>query len=243
MIEDVKRRLERGDLEGFRVTGELLELVGGVTGESRPGGEPLHWLSDPVCETLDPPFGRGRRRRPSRVDLAWSGLALRMGANMAFVDALRALNTMKAEGVFEEYAIAGAMAVVFWTEPVPTFDLDVLVLLPAPQGGLVSLEGIYRWAQSRGYPAQDEHILIEGLPTQFVPAPNTLAREAIASAIEVDYEGVLVRVVPPEYLIALYLQPQAKTAKRRERAAMLLELPSLNRALVNDILGRHGLSF
>lgn len=27
-IEDVRRRLERGDLEGFRVTGELLELVG-----------------------------------------------------------------------------------------------------------------------------------------------------------------------------------------------------------------------
>jgi YgiT-type zinc finger domain-containing protein len=28
MIEDVRRRLERGDLEGFRVTGELLEVVG-----------------------------------------------------------------------------------------------------------------------------------------------------------------------------------------------------------------------
>ncbi|HET7293399.1 MAG TPA: YgiT-type zinc finger protein [Vicinamibacteria bacterium] len=27
-IEDVRRRLERGELEGFRVTGELLELVG-----------------------------------------------------------------------------------------------------------------------------------------------------------------------------------------------------------------------
>lgn len=28
MIEDVRRRLERGELDGFRVTGELLELVG-----------------------------------------------------------------------------------------------------------------------------------------------------------------------------------------------------------------------
>jgi YgiT-type zinc finger domain-containing protein len=27
-LEDVRRRLERGDLDGFRVTGELLELVG-----------------------------------------------------------------------------------------------------------------------------------------------------------------------------------------------------------------------
>ena len=50
-------------------------------------------------------------------------------------------------------------------------------------------------------------------------------------------------VVPPEYLIALYLQPEAKTARRRERAAMLLELPSLNRPLVDEIPRRHGLSF
>ncbi len=28
MIEDVRSRLERGELQGFRVTGELLELVG-----------------------------------------------------------------------------------------------------------------------------------------------------------------------------------------------------------------------
>jgi len=162
---------------------------------------------------------------------------------MAFADALRALNTMKAERVVEEYAITGAMALVFWTEPVPTFDMDVLVLLPTPPGSLVSLEGIYRWAESRGYAVQDEHILIEGLPTQLVPSPNALSREAIAAAVEVEYQGVLVRVAPPEYLIALYLQPQAKPAKRRERATMLLDLPNLNRGLVDDILRRHGLSF
>jgi hypothetical protein len=162
---------------------------------------------------------------------------------MAFAEALRTLNTMKAEGVIEEYAIAGAMALVFWTEPVPTFDLDVLVLLPKAPGALVSLSGIYRWAEARGYPAQDEHILVEGLPTQFVPSPNLLGREAIEAARDVDYQGVVVRVVPPEYLIALYLQPEAKTARRRERAAMLLELSSLNRPLVDEILRRHGLSF
>lgn len=166
-----------------------------------------------------------------------------MFASMAFADALRALNAIKTDGVIEEYAIAGAMAIVFWTEPVPTFDLDVLVLLPEPADGLISLDGIYRWAEARGYTAQDEHILIEGLPTQFVPFPNAVALEAIASAAEIDYEGVLVRVVRPEYLIALYLHPAAKTQKRRERATMLLALPTLNRALVDEILSRHDLSF
>lgn len=161
---------------------------------------------------------------------------------MAFADTLRALNAVKADGVIEEYAIAGAMAIVFWAEPVPTFDLDVLVLPAVPEGGLVGLGSIYRWADARGYPAQDEHIVVEGLPTQFIPAPNSLAREAIATASALEYEGESVRVVRPEYLIALYLQPQARTPRRRERAAMLLELASLNRALLDEILQRHGLS-
>lgn len=162
---------------------------------------------------------------------------------MAFADTLRALNTMKAEGVVREYAIAGAMAIVFWTEPVPTFDLDVLVLLPPATGDLVSLEGIYLWAESRGYAPEEEHVVVHGLPTQFVPSPGPLANEAIATAVDLEYEGVIVRVVRPEYLIALYLQPEARTAKRRERAAMLLELPSLDRGLVDEILRRYDLSF
>ena len=143
---------------------------------------------------------------------------------MAFADALRALNDIKKDGVIEDYAIAGAMAVVFWTEPAPTFDLDVFVRLPGPATGLV------------------EHIIIEGLPTQLIPAPNPLTVEAIAAAAELDYEGVRIRVARPEYLIALYLQPEARTQKRRERAAMLLALPTLNRALVDEILERYGLS-
>jgi hypothetical protein len=108
---------------------------------------------------------------------------------MAFADTLRVLNSMKAEGVIEEYAIAGAMALVFWTEPVPTWDLDVLVFLPAAAGPLVSLDGIHRW------------------------------------------------------IVALYLQPEARTAKRRERAAMLLEWPGLDRDRLDAILKRHELSF
>jgi hypothetical protein len=62
---------------------------------------------------------------------------------MAFADALRALNSIKGERVIEDYAVAGAMAMVFWTEPVPTYDLDVLVLLPAAHGPIVSLGPIY----------------------------------------------------------------------------------------------------
>lgn len=156
---------------------------------------------------------------------------------------LAAINAMKSDGVIEDFAIAGAMAVLFWSEPVPTFDLDVLVFMPEAQAPLVTLTPIYDWAKRHGHPVREEHIDIRGVPVQFIPSPNALADEAITTAAPIDYEGVAVRVVRPEYLIALYLEPGARTAKRRERAAALMELPSLDRRAVDEILTRYGLSF
>ena len=156
----------------------------------------------------------------------------------SFAGALRALNELKASGVVDEYAVAGAMALVFWTEPIPTFDLDVLVFLPEQPSPIVSLEPIYRWTSARGYASQSEHVLIEGVPVQFLPAHNALADEAIETAATLDYEGVPVRVVRPEYLVALYLEPGARTLKRRERAAALKESTSVDPTLLAEILGR-----
>lgn len=161
----------------------------------------------------------------------------------SFAEALRAVNSLKDEGLVSEYAIAGAMAIVFWTEPVPTYDLDVLVFLSEQPGPLVSLAAIYRWAEAEGFPVSEEHIIVHGVPTQIVPSPNGLADEAIRSAEEIEYQGVRVRVARPEYLVALYLEPSARTPRRRERAALLMELPSLNQELLRDIMKRHGLDF
>src|SRR5215470_1464229 len=130
---------------------------------------------------------------------------------MVFADTLRTLNAMKAGGVIEEYAIAGAMALAFWSEPVATYDLDVLVFLPpAPGAGpLAVLDGLYQWTEEHGYAAHKEHVIIEGVPTRFLPSPDGLGDEAIETAKTLDYQGVPTRVVMPEYLVALYLQPSA----------------------------------
>ncbi len=148
---------------------------------------------------------------------------------------------MKAAGVVEDYALAGGMALVFWTEPIPTFDLDVLVFLPEQSSPIITLEPIYRWASARGYQSQAEHVLIEGVPVQFLPAHNVLADEAIQTAATLDYEDVPVRVVRPEYLVALYLEPGARSLKRRERAAALRESAAVNQALLTDLLNRFNL--
>lgn len=161
----------------------------------------------------------------------------------SFEDTLRALNELKADGVITEYAIAGAMALVFWIEPVPTYDLDVLVFLPDPTGPIVSLDRIYEWAKKRDYRIDKEHIVIGGIPVQFLPAHNKIADEAIETAVAMPYGNVTVRVVRPEYLIALYLEPSAKTLKRRERAAALRESGKVDPATLQTLMSRFKLTF
>jgi hypothetical protein len=157
-----------------------------------------------------------------------------------FASALAVLNEMKSAAVLEEYAVAGAMAIVFWTEPVPTYDLDVLVWLPPSSSPVVTL-GVYTWLGARGYRAEAEHVVIEGLPVQFLPAHNALADEALRTAASLDYEGIPVRVVRPEYLIALYLEPGTRTPRRRERAALLAESPRVDQQRLGELLERYGL--
>ncbi len=159
----------------------------------------------------------------------------------SFANALRVLNEMKESRVVEDYAVAGAMALVFWTEPVPTFDLDVLVFLPREEGPVLSLAPIYEWAARRGFPSKAEHVMIEGVPVQFLPAHDELADEAIERAATMEYEGVAVRVVRPEYLAALYLEPGARSRKRRERAAALRESAATDVEALDRLLRRFGL--
>ena len=67
---------------------------------------------------------------------------------------------------------------------------------------------------------------------------NPLVEEAIESARVHDYEGIPVRVVDPEHLIALALL--AGGARRRERAWQLLQSEGVDRQRLRAILQKHG---
>lgn len=154
---------------------------------------------------------------------------------------IAAINELKESGRVTEYAIGGAVAQVFWDEAIPTFDIDVMVLLPDDGVLLTSLQPIYEWATGRGYEARDEHIVISGIPVQFIPAPDPLCAEAIHRAKTLEYGGLPMRVVSPEYLVAIWSKPPANTARRKERVAKLREALKLDEALLSDIMARHGL--
>jgi len=137
----------------------------------------------------------------------------------SLADVFRVLEAMRAARVFADYAIGGATAVLFYAEPTRTYDLDVFVSLPSGMA---------------------EHVMIHGVPVQFLPAPNALAEEAIRDARALDYDGVNVRVIDPEHLVALAVQ--AGGARRRERAWQLLEAGQVDRDRLRKVLSTYGIS-
>ena len=154
---------------------------------------------------------------------------------------IRVLNQMAADGVIEAYALGGAMAAVFYIEPVATFDLDVFVLLsPAESDKLVvTLERQNRWLAERGYPVAGEHVIVEGTPVQLLPAYNDLVAEAVTSSVEKTLGQAAARVCRPEYLMAILVQ--TGRAKDRARLQMFLEEAEFDAALLEELVDRFGL--
>jgi hypothetical protein len=149
------------------------------------------------------------------------------------------LNELEKEGVFLRYAIGGAMAAIFYTEPFLTFDLDVFVVLPRTSGGLLTLTPIYEALRARGYREEDECVLIEGVPVQFLPAYNALVEEALNEAQEIMYEDMRTRVLRSEHLVAICLQTGRN--KDRERVRILREQAKLDQNFLAEMLRRHQL--
>ncbi|MEO8197625.1 MAG: hypothetical protein ABI689_13000 [Thermoanaerobaculia bacterium] len=152
---------------------------------------------------------------------------------------LRVLRDLENEGVLERYAIGGAMAATFYCEPLATFDLDVFVILPVTESGLISLAALYAALRQRGYEEEGDCVVIEGIPVQFLPAYNALVEEALREAREQPFEAVSTRVLRAEHLLAIALQ--TGRPKGRERVRILLEQAEIERPLLTEIVRRHGL--
>ncbi len=112
---------------------------------------------------------------------------------------------MLEEKVFENYALGGALAVTFYTEPIATQHVDIFCQVKSSANGLMILAPIYDYLTGKGYAAQAEHIIIKDLPVQFLPVFNDLTGEAVDKAIEFELEDTTIRVMSPEYLVAVIL--------------------------------------
>ena len=154
---------------------------------------------------------------------------------------IRILNEMVEAGVLEAYAIGGAMAAVFYVEPVATFDLDVFVLLPPAEREqlVVTFDRQYRWLVDRGYRVTGEHVMIESVPVKFLPAYNPLVTEAVVASVERPLGQATARVCLPEYLMAILVQ--TGRAKDRARLQMFLEEAEFDPARLEGLIDRYEL--
>lgn len=152
---------------------------------------------------------------------------------------LKVLNELEQDGVIGRYAVGGAMAAVFYMEPLLTYDLDIFVALPTGASGLLTLAPLYEALRSRGYREQGETVLVEGTPVQFLAVPNALVEEALDEALETIVGEVRTRVFRPEHLMAIMLQTGRE--KDRQRFAAFERQASFDEDLLRTILQRHGL--
>ena len=154
--------------------------------------------------------------------------------------ALRALNQLVTDHVIDRYAIGGAIGASFYMEATQTEDIDAFVFLAPSTSGLLSLTPIYDALVALGGIVEHEYVRFDEWPVQILPDINNLAREAIQSAVETEYDGIPTRVFTAEHLCAVAL----KTGRTKDylRVAMFMEQNAVDLDLLGGILERHKLT-
>lgn len=147
---------------------------------------------------------------------------------------------MYKEGILKDYAIGGAVATIYYTEPFDTKDIDIF-FIPPEEGKIIVLTPFYEWLlRKKKYKTYKEYILIGKTPIQFIPATTELEKEAVKNAIAVSYKGIELKILSPEYLIAISLQ----VYRRRDivKLIKLFDEAKIDKKLLIRILTKHSLS-
>lgn len=156
--------------------------------------------------------------------------------------AIQVINNLEKEGIVEGYAMGGATALLFYAEPALTFDIDIFVFLSDDKDTkrIVDLSPLYRSLEAKGFIAEKEHVIIGGIPVQFIPVYNSLVEEAVNQTSTKEYEGVKVKVLKIEHLLAIMID--TNRPKDRERIGKLLNEVTFDQEFLATVLKRHALS-
>src|SRR5438552_14332839 len=97
-------------------------------------------------------------------------------AGIPLADVLRAANELVSAGLIKDYALGGALAAIYYTEPFTTYDADIIFVATDTTAGMPA---IYSHLQSKGWRVEREHLLIKDFPVRFLAASG-LTEEAVA---------------------------------------------------------------
>ena len=163
------------------------------------------------------------------------------GTPVQLTAVIETLDDMREKGIIGESAIGGAVAVAFYYQPIVTNDLDIFFLFDPPQTGIIlSLETVYNYFRERGVVFDKEFIFIGDWPVQLIESSHdALWKEGVQKARKFSLGSTEVKVIPPEYLVAMWAQ--AGREKDIRKIQELDEGGVLDVASVREILDRFGL--
>ncbi len=127
------------------------------------------------------------------------------------------IDKMIGDGVIDVYALGGATAANIYIESFNTRDFDFFVHLAGDVPMLDPLRPIIEYLERLGYTLDGVEFDIAGQPVQFIPVPNALTEEAVSNADIVEFAGFEMRVLSPEYLVAVMLQTHRPNDLARAR--------------------------
>lgn len=153
---------------------------------------------------------------------------------------LRVLNKLQEGGHIVDYAIGGAVGLLEYTEVFNTEDLDIFCHVPPVDAIIVSMQPLYEYLHTLGYEDDEDCILIEDIPVQFlVPAPNSLTEEALRQARIINIDSTPTRVFTYEHLLAIMAEVGRARDKFKLDTALRSREPDWNK--LNEILDRFDL--
>jgi hypothetical protein len=161
---------------------------------------------------------------------------------LAIAKALSVVNRLRDEGIISAYAVGGAVGALFYIEPTQTQDIDIFVHLhPAAGSMLVTIAPILERLKGMGFALwEEDKVVVEGWPIQFLPATKPIEIEAIELATQQPVvDGVEASVPLPEYLMAIAID--LGRPKDLVRLQSFHEQAAYDEAELSTLLGRFGL--
>jgi len=150
---------------------------------------------------------------------------------------LKVLNDMVKDGVIQDFVIGGASALLYFSKPTFTDDIDVFIYTTTHSFTVIDLSPVYEYLiKKKSAVPRAEHILLEGYPIQFLIPYDTLSLEAFENAVTVSLQNFQFKIFNLEYLMAIMIQ--LGKAKYLERLRVLLEDQTFDEKKLLSILER-----
>ena len=159
--------------------------------------------------------------------------------NFQMKKVIKVLDDLKNKKIVEDYVIGGATALLYYSTPALTEDIDVFITLKQ-SSILINISPIYNYLIKK-YKAytKNEYIFVDNNPIQFLVPGDKLTEEAFNNSKEVTVQGKQFKIFSLEYLIAIMLQ--LGKSKYRERLRLVKEEKKYNSTVLDRILNKYKL--